>query len=94
MDVGGYRICRRGNRICTDRTRVYCEGENYRMVFETPDVREGNRLDIYVDEHMVEVYVNDGEYVISNAVYGMSKELQICGGSEVELFGVVVSVTE
>ncbi len=94
VDVGGYRICRRGNRICTDRTRVYCEGENYRMVFETPDVREGNRLDIYVDEHMVEVYVNDGEYVISNAVYGMSKKLQICGGSEVELFGVIASVTE
>ena len=56
-------------------------------MFETPFVKEGNRLDIYVDDHMVEVYVNDGEYVISNAVYGMSRELRISGGREVELFG-------
>ena len=87
VDVGGYRITRRGNRICTDRSHVFCREENYRTVFETPFVKEGNRLDIYVDDHMVEVYVNDGEYVISNAVYGMSRELRISGGREVELFG-------
>jgi beta-fructofuranosidase len=87
VDVGGYRITRRGNRVCTDRSHVFCREENYRTVFETPFVKEGNRLDIYVDDHMVEVYVNDGEYVISNAVYGMSRELRISGGREVELFG-------
>jgi Beta-fructosidases (levanase/invertase) len=88
VNAGGYRIFRRGNRICTDRSSVFCKGDGYRMMFETPDVREGSRLEIFVDEHMVEVYVNDGEYVISNAVYGMGRELQINGGSDVRLFGM------
>ena len=35
---------------------------------------------------MVEVYVNDGEYVISNGVYGLKKELLISGGNKAELF--------
>ncbi len=88
MDVGGYRVFRRGNRICTDRTGVFCEGDDYRMTFETPAIQEGYRLELYVDEHMVEVYVNDGEYVVSNAVYGMADELSVCGGREVKLFGM------
>ena len=86
MNAGGYQIFRRGNRICTDRTQVFCKGEDYRMVFETPDVKEGFHLDIYVEDHMVEVYVNDGEYVISNGVYGLKKELLISGGNKAELF--------
>ena len=86
VNAGGYQIFRRGNRICTDRTQVFCRGEDYRMVFETPDVKEGFHLDIYVEDHMVEVYVNDGEYVISNGVYGLKKELLISGGNKAELF--------
>lgn len=88
VNVGGYRITRRGNRIRTDRTEVFCKGEDYRMVFETPEVKEGDWLDIYVDDHMVEVYINDGEYVITNAVYGIKRELHISGGEDIELFGM------
>lgn len=58
------------------------------MVFETPAVKEGNRLDVYVDSHMVEVYVNDGEYVVSNAVYGLRPGFHVTGGAEVELFAL------
>lgn len=82
LDIGGYRINRRGNRICTDRTKVFCEGENYRTQFETPVVKEGNRLEVYVDEHMIEVYVNDGEYVISSTVYGLGRKIRSWGGTE------------
>ena len=87
VNVGGYRIFRRGSRIGTDRTDVFCKGEDYRTVFETPKIKEGFQLDIYVEEHMVEVYINDGEYVVSNGVYGLKKELFISGGSMVKLFG-------
>lgn len=87
VNVGGYQVSCRGNRICTDRTAVFCPGEGYRMIFETPGVQEGNQLDIYVDGHIVEVYVNDGEYVISNAVYGLTEEFQVHKGSKVEIFG-------
>ncbi len=88
LNVGGYRISRRGGRIRTDRTDVYCKGEDYRTVFETPPVKEGNRLDVYVDNHMIEVYVNDGEYVISNGVYGIKREICVSGGRNVEIFSL------
>lgn len=88
LDVGGYRISRKGDRIRTDRTEVYCKGEDYRMVFETPPVKEGNRLDIFVDDHMIEIYVNDGEYVISNGVCKIKKELHVTGGREIQLLGM------
>ena len=76
VNVGGYKISRRGNVICTDRGGVYPEHTNYGMKFMTPEVKEGFHLDVYVDENLIEVFVNDGEYVISNAVYGLTKKIQ------------------
>ena len=46
------------------------------MQFESPEVRDGFHLDIYVDKNMIEIYINDGEYVISNTVYGLSEEIE------------------
>lgn len=34
----------------------------------------------------MEVYVNDGEYVISNAVYGPGKTVAVSGGKPVRLY--------
>lgn len=82
INIGGYRIFRKGGRICTDRTVVFAGCEDCRMQFETPVVRDGYRLDIYVDPNLIEIFVNDGEYVISNAVYGLGSEiLADCGDS-------------
>ena len=39
-----------------------------------------------MDEHFIEVFVNDGEYVISNAVYGLKKEIRYQGRGEAELW--------
>lgn len=75
LDIGGYRIFREKNRICTDRSSVFAGLEDYRMQFETPKLKEGCHLDIYVDSNLIEVFVNKGEYVISNAVYGLGKEI-------------------
>ncbi len=78
LDIGGYRIFRKGNRICTDRTAVMGNHSEYRMRFETPEFGEVCRVDIYVDRNLIEIFVNDGEYVLSNAVCGLKDEL---GGS-------------
>ncbi len=75
LDIGGYRIFRRDGQICTDRTAVFDGQEDYRMQFATPVVKEGFHLDVYVDRNMIEVFVNEGEYVISNAVYGLGNEI-------------------
>ncbi|MBD5106513.1 MAG: hypothetical protein HDT41_05995 [Lachnospiraceae bacterium] len=58
------------------------------MEFETPEVKEGFQLDIYVDRNMIEVYVNDGEYVISNVVYGLGKEIETDSETEYSLFTI------
>lgn len=76
ISVGGYQIQRKNGRIVTDRSNVFPELKDYRMQFETPEVKEGFHLDIYVDKNMIEIYINDGEYVISNAVYGLSEKIE------------------
>lgn len=76
VNIGGYKIFRNGNRICTDRTAVFQKHTAHRMKFETPEIKEGYRMDIYVDKNLIEVYVNNGEYVISNCVYDLKKEIQ------------------
>lgn len=75
ITIGGYKIFRKNGKVCTDRTAVFHNHTEYRMEFETPQVQEGNHLDIYVEEHLIEIYVNDGEYVISNIVYELGQEI-------------------
>ena len=80
LDVGGFLIRRDGNRICTDRSAVYPSFAGAHLLSETPEVQGGFCLDVVVDKNLVEVFVNDGEYVISNAVYGLTDEIR-CGGA-------------
>lgn len=46
------------------------------MQCATPEVKEGFHLDVYVDSNLIEVFVNNGEYVISNTVYGLTREIR------------------
>mgnify|MGYP000343891865 CR=1 FL=1 len=78
--IGGYRIKREGNRIRTDRSAVLKGHSDWRMECETPEIREGDHLDIYVDQNLIEIYVNNGEYVLSNVVYGLGTEIESGGG--------------
>ncbi|MGN0299299.1 MAG: glycoside hydrolase family 32 protein [Lachnospiraceae bacterium] len=75
IDIGGYRIIRREGRICTDRSRVFAGHEEYRMQAETPEIQDGNNFEVYVSEHLIEVFVNDGEYVLSSAVCGLRRKI-------------------
>lgn len=75
-DIGGYKICRKENRICTDRSEVFPKNTNFRMQSSTPEVKEGFHLDVYVDSNLIEVFINNGEYVISNTVYGLTDEIR------------------
>ncbi|WWR14840.1 glycoside hydrolase family 32 protein [Lachnospiraceae bacterium JLR.KK008] len=88
VNVGGYLIRRQGTRITTDRSSVFAGCCGYRLRFETPDVKDGWHLDIYAERNLIEVFVNHGEYVISNVVYGLSDELQGTDGRKWELYAV------
>lgn len=87
LDVGGYRIFRKDGRIHTDRSRVFAGcGEDHLTEFQTPVLKDGCHLDIYVDANLIEVFVNDGEYVISNAVYDLEARVQTDGGQKLQLY--------
>lgn len=75
INVGGYVIKRENDKIATDRSEVFNIKGNYRLIAETPVINDGYELEIYVDEHLVEVFINNGEYVISNVVYGLTEEI-------------------
>ena len=83
INIGGYIIRREDDFIITDRTAVFINDKNYRLIAKTPVVKEGNRLEIYVDSNLIEIYINDGEYVLSSVVYGLS---DIIEGGEYEIF--------
>lgn len=72
INIGGYVIKRCNDHVITDRTAVFPDDNNYRFTAETPIIREGYSLEIYVDSNLIEVFVNDGEYVVSSVVYGLS----------------------
>lgn len=82
INIGGYRICYRENRVYTDRSSVMGEKKDVRMRFQTPDVSAGCALEIYVEPHLIEIFVNDGEYVISSSVCRMGETVRICRTAE------------
>ena len=75
INVGGYKIERKENRIYTDRTAVFAGHNDIKCRFGTPEIREGGRLDIYVSKNLIEIYINNGEYVLSNVVYGLANKI-------------------
>lgn len=79
LDVGGFVIRREGDRICTDRSAVFPSFPGAHLRSETPALKGGCHLDVVVDKDLVEVFVNDGEYVISNAVYGLEDKIGCSG---------------
>ena len=70
LNIGGYRIWAEYGSVKTDRSMVFAGIEGHRMVSATPSVGR-YCLDIFVDPNLIEVFVNEGEYVISNIVYGL-----------------------
>lgn len=74
LDIGGYRISLKDGILKTDRSRVFIEDEKYRMQAQLPKAFDACRLDILVDTDIIEIFVNEGEYVISHIVYELGDD--------------------
>lgn len=83
INIGGYIIKREQDRIYTDRSAVFRDRDNFRLTAETPVIKEGCELEIYVDSNLIEVFINNGEYTLSSVVYGLSDEIT---GADYSLF--------
>ena len=79
ISIGGYKLSLSGGRIHADRSGVFAGHDELKSQFETPVLREGSHLDIYVDANFIEVYINNGEYVLSNTVYGLTDQITAKG---------------
>ena len=80
LDIGGFRIWEESDFIRTDRKAVFGDIRGHRTMSSTPKLHGRYGLDIFVEPNLIEVFVNDGEYVISNVVYGLGG--RICGRVE------------
>lgn len=78
LDIGGYRIWVEENCVKADRSRVFASEEStvkYRMISSTPTVKEEIKLDLFVEPNLIEIFVNDGQYVLSNVVYHLGSTI-------------------
>lgn len=69
LDIGGYKIWNKDDCIKTDRLEVFLGLKGYRMQSSTPKLYGKYELDIFVDSNLIEIFINEGQYVISQAVY-------------------------
>lgn len=74
LNIGGYKISYNENKLITDRSNVI-RGHNELENNVEISIAEKCELEIYVDENSIEIYINDGEYVITHAVYDMTDEI-------------------
>lgn len=70
VDIDGYLIGLKDGRIFTDRSKVTDDAvrDKINMISTSGVVGKECELEIYIDPNLVEIFVNDGEYVISNVV--------------------------
>jgi len=73
LDIGGYRITVEKDAVVADRSRVADGAEDLRLISRSPELNGKYQLDIFVDKNLVEIFINDGEYVLSNVVYQLDE---------------------
>ena len=89
IDIGGYIIKCADSKICTDRSKVFKNHNEIRTAFETPEISGNIHLDIYADKNLIETYINNGEYVLSNVVYDLDNYLTAKMDSTLKISTVV-----
>ena len=93
INIGGYEIRYKDGCIHTNRENVFThEGKLFNKKscigkkFSTPILKDGYHIDIYVDYHVIEIYVNNGEYVLTNIVYNMGNDIEYKNVDNVKIF--------
>lgn len=76
ININGYKICIEDDRMVFNRMEVF-DMKNVGKIFKTPKLKGKYKIDIYVDNNIIETYINDGEYVVSNVIYSKKKKIEI-----------------
>lgn len=86
ISIGGFLIGRRGERVYTDRSAVFPDDDGLHLVSETPEIQDGWQIEALIDENLIEIFINDGEYVISNVVYNLKPTITSNVQKEIRLY--------
>lgn len=76
LNIGGYQISMENGTICTNRTSVFPHTDSQKLHCQVPNAGEKADLEIFVDPNLIEIFVNDGAYVLSNVVYDLGVEIK------------------
>ena len=72
-----YLVIERDGRVEGDRSDVFAGLPKVRLTAHTPQLPEGScRLDIFVDPNLIEIFINEGQYVLSHVVYDLGSQLE------------------
>lgn len=75
IDIGGYKLSY-DQCLIADRSQVFCQtDEDIDLISQTPNIDTCD-LDIYVDQYIIETYINDGYYVLSHIIYHLDNEIK------------------
>lgn len=69
IEIDGYKISLSSKRLICDRGSLVPEGLSVSKRAGTPCIADSCELEIYWDEDIVEIFVNDGQYVLSLLSY-------------------------
>ncbi len=75
LSIGGFLLEMKQGCICADRKEVFVEDSRYRTKSSTPYVGGCAELDIFVEPNLIEIFVNQGQYTLSNVVYNLGSEV-------------------
>ena len=75
INIGGYKI-KYDKCLIADRSQVFIQtNEDIDLVTQTPNISHCD-LDIYIDQNIIEIYINDGYYVLSHIIYHLDNYIQ------------------
>lgn len=69
IEIRGYKIGLVDGHVIADRSALVPSDIKIHKVSKTPYVGNECKLEIYYDNDMIEIFVNDGRYVISHVTY-------------------------
>ena len=75
IDIGGFRIWMENDTVHTNRDKVFVKGAKLPNSFTLPAYSSEYKLSIIVEPNIIEIYVDDGKYCLTNAVYNLQDQL-------------------
>lgn len=88
INIGGYKICVEDDSIAVDRSSVFVETDFKAVKFKSSKLDGIYDLDIFVDNGIIEIFINGGKYVITNVVYNMQSYIKYDNINELEIFEI------